>query len=245
MPDNMLDNKFDHPSGDTVLQTQIEYYRQRAAEYDEWFYRQGRYDRGPEVNEKWHAEAASVRQAVHALGDVEHALELAPGTGIWTQELARLADRVTAIDASAEMLAINRAKLTKLDRATSVTYAQADLFTWEPQEQYDLVFFSFWLSHVPPQELDPFLAKVRRALRPGGKAFMIDSRRDESSLPSDHALPDEGIIHTRKLNDGRAYQIVKIFYTPETLAAAFARNHLRAQVDETPTFFIYAQATPG
>ncbi|MEX1018105.1 MAG: class I SAM-dependent methyltransferase [Litorilinea sp.] len=227
----------------TILQQQIAYYQARATEYDEWFYRQGRYDRGAEINNKWHTEAATARDAlhtaVHALGPVAHALELAPGTGIWTQELVKLADHVTAVDASAEMLEINRHKVG----AAPITYEQADLFLWEPTAQYDVVFFSFWLSHVPPEQLDPFLAKVRRALRPGGKAFMIDSRRDETSLPSDHALPDEGFIHTRKLNDGRAYQIVKIFYTPDTLRAAFARNGLDAVVQETDTFFIYAQAT--
>lgn len=29
-----------------ILQEQIQYYRDRASEYDEWFFRQGRYDRG-------------------------------------------------------------------------------------------------------------------------------------------------------------------------------------------------------
>ncbi len=31
---------------DTILEEQKAYYRERAAEYDEWFYRQGRYDHG-------------------------------------------------------------------------------------------------------------------------------------------------------------------------------------------------------
>jgi hypothetical protein len=31
-----------------ILQEQIQYYRDRAAEYDEWFFRQDRYDRGGE-----------------------------------------------------------------------------------------------------------------------------------------------------------------------------------------------------
>ncbi|MBX6342304.1 MAG: class I SAM-dependent methyltransferase, partial [Thermomicrobiaceae bacterium] len=44
-----------------------EYYRERAAEYDEWFYRQGRYDRGPEANARWFAEADEVAAALDAL----------------------------------------------------------------------------------------------------------------------------------------------------------------------------------
>src|SRR4029079_15409653 len=93
------------PTG--TLAKMADYYRARAAEYDEWFYRQGRYDRGQESNERWHREAAEVFAAfdeLHVTGDV---LELAPGTGIWTERIVQTARAVTAIDASEEMVAIN------------------------------------------------------------------------------------------------------------------------------------------
>ena len=47
-----------------LLQEQIEYYRARAGEYDEWWLRHGRYDRGPEENARWFAEAEQLRQAL-------------------------------------------------------------------------------------------------------------------------------------------------------------------------------------
>ena len=68
-------------------------YRARASEYDEWFYRQNRYDRGEEINKQWFNEAAEVRRALHGIGQVDSALEMAGGTGIWTQELAQLGHR--------------------------------------------------------------------------------------------------------------------------------------------------------
>ena len=43
---------------DPILQEQIDYYRARAAEYDEWFNRQGRYDRGPQANQQPRVAAA-------------------------------------------------------------------------------------------------------------------------------------------------------------------------------------------
>ena len=43
-------------SNDPLIAEQIAYYRSRAGEYDEWFLRQGRYDHGPELNERWFAE---------------------------------------------------------------------------------------------------------------------------------------------------------------------------------------------
>jgi len=51
-------------SHDKFLQEQIEYYRARANEYDEWFFRQGRYDRGPELNQRWFSEIELLRQAL-------------------------------------------------------------------------------------------------------------------------------------------------------------------------------------
>jgi 2-polyprenyl-3-methyl-5-hydroxy-6-metoxy-1,4-benzoquinol methylase len=222
---------------DEVLQQQIAYYRARAGEYDEWFYRLKRYDRGAEANQQWFDEAGIVRDALHSLGHVSEALELACGTGIWTQELAKLADHVTAIDAAEEVLAINRAKLN----APNVTYKQADLFVWQPTQQYDLVFFSFWLSHVPPERLAPFLAMVNHALKPGGRLFLIDSTPDlGSSAKNSPQRENEGIYQKRNLNDGNLYTIVKIYYEPADLEIKFAAAGFHASVQTTDHYFIYA-----
>lgn len=220
-----------------LLRQQIEYYRARAAEYDEWFYRRGRYDRGDDANWQWFYEAGLVREALRALGPVESVLELACGTGIWTRELARLGRHVTAVDASRAVLEINRAKF----QSDRVRYVQADLFAWEPEREYDLVYFSFWLSHVPPELLDSFLAKVARATRRGGRVFLIDSRPDPTSTASNHAPPAQGdTTSVRRLNDGRVFTIVKVFYEREPLQERLARAGFDARVSTTERYFIYA-----
>jgi hypothetical protein len=56
------------------------------------------------------------------------------------------AESVTAIDASPEMLAIASSRIGGDRRAR---FVQADLFLWRPDQLYDVVFFGFWLSHVP------------------------------------------------------------------------------------------------
>jgi demethylmenaquinone methyltransferase/2-methoxy-6-polyprenyl-1,4-benzoquinol methylase len=100
------------------------------------------------------------------------------------------------------------------------------------------------LSHVPPEKLHAFLTKVRRALKPGGKAFMVDSRRDQTSTAPDQPLPQgENIRHQRTLNDGRTFTIVKVYYEPEPLCAAFEAAGFDADVRTTPRYFIYAAAT--
>lgn len=223
---------------DQVLQDQIAYYRARAGEYDEWFYRVGRYDWGAERNAQWFAEVETVYQALHQTGKFGSVLELAAGTGNFTKELVKIADHVTALDASEEVMAINHDKVNR----ANVSYQQADLFNWQPTEQYDLVFMSFWLSHVPPEKLDTFLEAVRQATKPGGKVFMVDSLRDQTrtSTASNHAAYDpETIYHTRKLNDGQEYTIVKVFYD-EALVAKLAAHGFTASYHTSGDYFWWA-----
>jgi Methylase involved in ubiquinone/menaquinone biosynthesis len=225
---------------EALLRGQIEYYRARAPEYDEWFLRQGRYDRGPAANGLWFEEVAAVRAALdrfHPAGDV---LELACGTGLWTEQLLATARRITAVDAAPEVLELNRQRL----HSPNVEYVQADLFTWRPEARYDAVFFGFWLSHVPPQRFDLFWQTVRDSLRPGGRVFFVDSKYEPTSTARDHALgsPDAAAV-VRRLNDGREYRIVKIFYRPDELRERLFQLGWNLQIDETPNFFLYGQGT--
>ncbi|MAS36896.1 MAG: SAM-dependent methyltransferase [Anaerolineaceae bacterium] len=224
---------------DDRLQQQINYYRARAGEYDEWFYRIGRYDHGQDLNQQWFSEAQQVMDQLHGIGPVDDVLELACGTGIWTEQLHKIAGHITALDASPEVIAINKAKLN----ADNVTYGQVDLFNWEPDRQYDLVFFGFWLSHVPPDKLMDFLQKVARAVRPGGHLFIVDSRRAIASSAKDHIpYADTDVFHTRKLNDGSEYVIYKVFYEPQSLRHKLSRVGFEADVSETGHYFLYAHA---
>ena len=78
---------------DELIAQQISYYQARAGEYDEWFLRQGRYDRGPEINRQWFTEVEEVRRALDAFAPGGDVLELAGGTGLWTEQLLRQAGR--------------------------------------------------------------------------------------------------------------------------------------------------------
>jgi demethylmenaquinone methyltransferase/2-methoxy-6-polyprenyl-1,4-benzoquinol methylase len=230
----------DQTVSEQTLQQMQTYYKERAREYDEWFYRQGRYDRGTENNALWFAEVDEFAQAIDAWQLTGDVLELAPGTGIWTERLVRTATTVTAVDASAEMIELNRARVG----SERVTYLQADLFTWQPEHVYDAVFFGFWISHVPLERLGDFLVRVAHMLRPGGKVCFVDGRREQTSTASNHQLPDAGSqVMIRKLNDGREFRIVKNFYDPADLATRCASAGLDVDVRETPTYLIYGRGT--
>jgi SAM-dependent methyltransferase len=215
-----------------VLGEQREYYEQRAAEYDDWWLRRGRYDQGPEENARWNAEGAEVRAALQRLDVRGDVLELAPGTGQWSRLLLPRCETLTLVDASAAMLAHNPA-------APHARAVVADLFEWTTEDRFDVVAFGFWLSHVPQHLLGDFLHRVATWLRPGGRLFYVDSRPYASRV-SPALVAADGERHTRSLADGREFAIVKVFRTPEALTAAFAAAGIDAEVRETASLFQYA-----
>ena len=115
------------------------------------------------------------------------------------------ASRVVAVDANAETLALN---------TPAAELVVADIFSWRPPQEFDVVFFSFWLSHVPEERFAEFWGLVRSALRPDGRVFLIDSGPPETA--------DAGELQVRQLADGREFTIVKRFWQPGELAERVA-----------------------
>jgi 2-polyprenyl-3-methyl-5-hydroxy-6-metoxy-1,4-benzoquinol methylase len=226
--------------GSDILQEQVQYYRDRASEYDEWFFRQGRYDRGEEHRQQWFAEVAQVESALRAAAPAGDILELACGTGLWTQHLAPLATHLTAVDAAPEVIALNQRRV-----AAPVEYIVADLFNWTPDRQFDLIFFGFWLSHVPMERFTPFWHMVKLALKPNGRVFFVDSRLTQASTARNHAALNQAGYSERKLNDGRAYHVVKIFHDPIQLQASLRDLGWMGDVEQTDNYFLHGLFVPA
>jgi 2-polyprenyl-3-methyl-5-hydroxy-6-metoxy-1,4-benzoquinol methylase len=224
---------------DRILDDQITYYQARAGEYDEWFLRQGRYDRGPVHREQWFREVEKIRRDLRTAIRGCDVLELACGTGLWTHLLAESNARVLAVDASPQAIEINRGRIA----TTNVDYAVADIFSWRPPHRFDAVFFSFWLSHVPRDRFEDFWRLVGSALKDCGRVFFADSLLEQSSTAKDHAPIDRSGIVTRKLNDGREFEIVKVFYEPSELEHELHALGWDGWVRSAGKFFLYASLT--
>jgi 2-polyprenyl-3-methyl-5-hydroxy-6-metoxy-1,4-benzoquinol methylase len=223
-----------------LLAEQVRYYRARAGEYDDWWFRHGRYDRGEEANARWFADGATVEAALERFAPGGDVVELACGTGLWTRKLLAHADSVTAIDAAPEVIELARARAGD----SRVEYLQADLFEWEPDRAYDVCFFAFWLSHVPDERFVPFWEKVRRALAPRGRVFFVDSAPSDHASAADH-IPARGEqTMLRRLADGSEYRIVKHWFEPTALQRRIAELGWSADVRMTSEFFVYGQASP-
>ena len=168
-------------------------------------------------------------------GDV---LELGCGPGGFTRELARVATSVTAVDSSANMLARNAREVG----ASNVRYVQADVFDWVPDAQYDVVFFGFLLSHIPSQLFEPFWELVRACLPPTGRVAFADED-DRIAHYDDVRLVGDVSVARRTLVDGRGFDIVKVFWQPEPLAATLRDLGWDVEVRRVGESYLYGVGT--
>ena len=227
-----------------ILDEQSQYYEDRAPEYEDVWFRRGRYDLGPAGNARWFEETARLEAAVDTFDASGNVLELACGTGVFTKRLASRAAHLTALDASAAVLEMNRARVDD----PSISYVHADLFAWEPVDtQYDVIFSSFLISHIPPVRFPGFWKRLDRWLAPGGRVFFCDDVAGAESRPSNHGQDVEDgpdFAHRRRLLDGREYTIVKVFHQPTGLTEALAGLGWDADIRTTGDEFFYGTATP-
>ena len=198
---------------DPLLAEQVAYYRAVAREYEDHALDEA-------------AAGGELEAALEAFAPAGDVLELACGPGTWTAQLLRHATTLTAVDASPEMLAIAAARAGD----APVRWVRADLFEWRPDRRWDVVFFGFWLSHVPRERFAAFWSLVDDCLAPGGRVFFAD---DGLRTPDELVEGEASERIRRRLNDGTPYHAVKVALEPAELERRLARLGWRIAV--TPT----------
>jgi SAM-dependent methyltransferase len=216
----------------------LPYYSARAAEYDDWYLRRGRYARGAIHDTAWNAELDAAGTWLDALPLHGEIVDLAAGTGWWSTLLATKGE-LSLYDANEAPLERARERLVAHGLRAHLHVRDA----WaEPDRRVGAVFTGFWLSHVPRARLGEFLGLVARWLQPGGRFAFIDSLRDPQSSASDHPTPTDD-LSVRRLDDGREFTIVKVYYTPDQLQAALAAAGFDdIEITTTGRFFLLGSA---
>lgn len=179
-----------------------------------------------------------LEEALEAFRPTGRVLELACGPGVWTGQLLRHATEVTAVDASPEMLAAAAARADS-DR---VRFVRADLFDWVPDRRYDVVFFGFWLSHVPPERFDAFWSLVDAGLAEDGRVFFAD---DAYRTPDELVHGPSSSTIRRRLADGTSYELVKVPYQPADLEERLRRTGWDITVTATSGPFYWGAGRRG
>jgi len=150
----------------------------------------------------------------HLIG--KHVLEIACGTGNWTQVLSRRADSVLATDINASLIEMAKEKSCS---ASNVAFRIADAFKLRSLKgKYEAAFAADWWSHIPRSKLSIFLKGLHQKLRPGAPVVFVDMMPCDSQHRMFSHYDDEGnLIHRRQLPSGEQYYVVKNFPTEAEL----------------------------
>jgi demethylmenaquinone methyltransferase/2-methoxy-6-polyprenyl-1,4-benzoquinol methylase len=180
-----------------VLQEQAAYYDDGAPQFEELWY--GRH-RATADQDGLAQLAAAVEGFAH--GDL---LEVACGTGRWTQVAARRA-RVVATDASPRMLQQTAQRLRDLGLTARLERADAASLPF-PERSFDRCLIGFLISHLDQTGLDAVVAEAGRVLRPGGTVMALDTRRRDGAP-----------VHVLRRQLGtRSYRVLKVFHDQDSL----------------------------
>ncbi|PBQ33316.1 hypothetical protein CNR22_16545 [Sphingobacteriaceae bacterium] len=182
----------------------INYYRDRALEYERI------YDK-PERQE-------DLRSAANLLKEIfqnKEVLEIACGTGFWTQFIAETARSILATDINDSVIHIAKQKEIK---NPALNFQVADLYSFHADRQFESLFGGFIYSHILKQDLDHFFKTLNGFVKKNGLVVLMDNSYVEGSNQPVTETDEQGNTYqTRSLDDGSVHKVLKNFATENYL----------------------------
>jgi SAM-dependent methyltransferase len=179
------------------------YYRDRAPEYD-LLYDVPAYQDDFAALRRWleaHVVGASV-------------LEVAAGTGYWTEVAAPFARSVTATDCNAETLAVAARRRS----GPNVTIVQTDAYALPDfGVRFEVGMAHLWWSHVEKERRDAFLSGLAARLQPDATLLMLDQRFRRGWGPPCSRRDRLGNRYEMREVGATIYEVVKNYPGPKEL----------------------------
>jgi 2-polyprenyl-3-methyl-5-hydroxy-6-metoxy-1,4-benzoquinol methylase len=186
----------------------VAYYKKRANEYEQIYSK-------PERQE----DLKILAEILQEFYSGKSLVEIACGTGYWTERIAETARSIIATDINDSVIEIAQSKTYPNN---NVTFKKQDLFSLNPDKKFDNLFGGFIWSHIKLQELDNFIVKVNDQIKENGTIMFIDNNYVEgsSSLITDE---DEygNTYQKRKLKDGSDHLVLKNFPSKDFIIEKF------------------------
>ncbi len=184
------------------------YYARRAPEFEAVY---ARPERQPDLRQ--------VTGWLEGLVRGQDVLEVACGTGYWTQVMARSARSLVAADINAEVLALARAKAYG---QCPVTFLQADAWSvGDVQGSFTAGVALFWWSHMARSRTRRFLAELHRALLPGALVILADNLPlAGAATPISRTDAEGNTYQERRLRTGERFEVMKNYPSEADLRAA-------------------------
>ena len=176
----------------------IDYYAKRANEYERVYAK-------PERQQ----DLAALKELCRKTFAGHDVLEIACGTGYWTQIVAQTAKSITATDINEEVLQIAKTK----SYGCNVRFQRADAFDLALSgEIFSAGLAGFWWSHLRKSEIKSFLPHFCRQFSSGALLAFLDNKFvPGSSTPISRTDDDGNTYQLRKLENGTEHEILKNF----------------------------------
>jgi ubiquinone/menaquinone biosynthesis C-methylase UbiE len=178
----------------------VSYYKDRAKEYEKLYSK-------PERQEDL-KNSATILQEIFADKQV---IEIACGTGYWTEKIAATATSIFATDINESVIDIAKKKDFS---SKQVSFGIADIYNFSDDNKFESLFGGFIWSHILLQDLDKFLSTVNSLVSPGGTVVFMDNNFVEGS---NHPITERdeygNSFQTRKLEDNTTHLVLKNFPT--------------------------------
>jgi demethylmenaquinone methyltransferase/2-methoxy-6-polyprenyl-1,4-benzoquinol methylase len=209
-------------SGDARL---IEYYAKRAHEYERIYAKPER-----------QADLAAVRRLCDQSFAGHRVLEIACGTGYWTQVISHAAKSIVATDINDEVLQIARTK----NYGCHVSFQKADAFAVNgfPQTGFTAGLAAAWWSHLRKSQIERFLLRWHQLFPPGALMVFMDNRFVAGSNTPISRTDDEGNTYQRRqLADGSEHEVLKNFPSEKEIRASLGNSAQEIRWLELPYFW--------
>src|ERR1017187_998500 len=192
----------------------VSYYKDRAEEYEKIYSKPERQN-----------DLVSVTEILQSIFTDKQVLEIACGTGYWTERIAASATSILATDINESVIEIAKKKNFYKSK---VSFGIADIYNFPEQNKYESLFGGFIWSHIKLQYIDEFLLSVNRLVYPGGTVVFIDNNFIKGSSHQITKTDEEGnTFQTRNLEDNTQHLVLKNYPTEE-----FLRNKLMDVANE-------------
>jgi demethylmenaquinone methyltransferase/2-methoxy-6-polyprenyl-1,4-benzoquinol methylase len=181
-----------------------DYYAARAPEYDRIYAKPERQD-----------DLRQIEQWLPPVFGGKSVLEVACGTGYWTQFIAPVARQIVAVDAAPDTMRIAKERVGP----GKVEFVEGDAYALDlGGRRFQGGFAGFWFSHVPRSRVREFLLGFHSVLEPGATVVLLDNLYVEgSSTPISERDAEGNSYQVRKLDSGDTHRLIKNFPTEAQL----------------------------
>jgi len=210
------------------------YYDDTALDYDKMYARR---------DSAWRRELEALADAMTIAMADRRVLEIACGTGFWTEIVAKVARHIVAVDSSEKMLAVARKRKPRSD---NVEYFHGDAYALSAVAGiFDAGLANFWFSHVPKSRIDEFLKGLHSRLEKPAVVFMSDNVYVPGIGGQLFTEPgSEDTFKLRERADGSKYEVLKNYYNGDILRRLLRHGTSDLEVHEGKYFWWVKYSIP-